>query len=423
MNMTLLAEHSGGGDTLAAGVNPLTTRTSSDTRPGLAMIANVTTPYRLNLHKLVAAGIPELKLHTLITHGPADFDWNQTVPESLHVSYFGAPGDSPKASTFRHPIYEWRKGGRLIEYVKANNICAVIMLGYRYISYRRTIRYCHQAGIPLFVNNDSNIQNDRHMSLAKRWLKTRMYRWWLRRVSGVMSMGEFGDQFFIRYGANPQRLYRVAYTPDYDAFAVVDEARLQRFRQKFGLSTDRKYLLYSGRLAAVKRVDLLIDAFAAIAGERPNWDLLIAGDGPRGDELRRRVLEPLRPRVTWTGFLEQEELKSAYHASDVLVLPSDFEPWAVVVQEAMAAGLVVVASHVVGAAHELIEDKCSGRIFAAGELVELAQAIADVTRPDAIDSYKKKSRAALDNWRGVNDPVAEIRRALKDVGVLAAEVS
>ena len=40
-----------------------------DTRPGLAMIANVMVPYRLNLHKLVAAGIPELKLHTLITHG------------------------------------------------------------------------------------------------------------------------------------------------------------------------------------------------------------------------------------------------------------------------------------------------------------------------------------------------------------------
>jgi glycosyltransferase involved in cell wall biosynthesis len=387
------------------------------------MIANVLAPYRVNLHKLVAAGIPELKLHTLVTHGPADFDWNMSVPESLHVSHFGAPGDSPKAGTFRHPIYEWRKGGRLIEYLKTNSICAVIMFGHRYISYHRTIQYCHQAGIPLFVNNDSNIQNDRHMPMAKRWLKTRMYGWWLRRVSGVMSMGEFGDQFFVHYGANPERLYRLAYTPDYDSFAVVDQDGLQRFQQKFRLSADRKYLLYSGRLAAVKRVDLLIDAFAAIAGERPNWDLLVAGDGPLGGELRRRVPERLRPRVIWTGFLEQEELKSAYHAADVLVLPSDFEPWAVVVQEAMAAGLVVVASDVVGAAHELIEDRRSGRIFAAGELAALVDAVADVCRPEAIDSYKKSSRAALENWRRANNPVDEIRRALTDVGVLSAEVS
>ncbi|HEY3395496.1 MAG TPA: hypothetical protein VGK58_22535 [Lacipirellulaceae bacterium] len=86
---------------------------SPDTRPGLAIIANVMAPYRLNLHKLVAVGIPELKLHTLVTHGPAEFDWAMTVPESIHVSYFEAVGDSPTAGTFRHPIYEWRKGGRL----------------------------------------------------------------------------------------------------------------------------------------------------------------------------------------------------------------------------------------------------------------------------------------------------------------------
>jgi glycosyltransferase involved in cell wall biosynthesis len=391
---------------------------SPDARPGLAIIGNVMTPYRLNLHKLVAAGIPELKLHTLVTHGPADFDWKMNVPESIHLSHFGAAGDSPTAGTFRHPIYEWRKGGRLIANLKANNVRAVITMGYRYISYRRIIRYCHQVGIPLFVNNDSNIQNDRHMRPAKRWLKKRTYAFWLRRVAGVMPMGEFGDQFFIRYGANAQRLYRVPYTPDYDSFAAVDEARLQRFRQRFGLASDRKYLLYSGRLAPVKRVDLLIDAFGTVAAERPDWDLLIAGDGPLRGELRSRVPDALCQRVVWTGFLEQEELQSAYHASDVLVLPSDFEPWAVVVQEAMAAGLVVVASDVVGAAHELIADKGSGRIFRAGDRKELERAILQVTAADALEGFKQRSRKALERWRSDVDPVKEIRRALADFGVL-----
>lgn len=389
-----------------------------DTRPGLAMIANVMAPYRLNLHKLVAAGIPELKLHSLVTHAPADFDWNMTVPEAIHASHFGAAGDSPTAGTLRHPIGEWRKGGRLIEYLKANNVRAVIMFGYRYISYRRTIRYCHHSGIPLFVNNDSNIQNDRHMSAAKRWLKARVYGSWIRHVSGVMPMGEYGERFFIRYGANPQRLYRVPYTPDYDSFAERDESRLQQFRQKFGLSAGRKYFLYSGRLAAVKRVDLLIKAFGAISAERPGWDLVVAGDGPLGDELRQRVPESIRRRVIWTGFLEQDELKSAYHASDVLVLPSDFEPWAVVVQEAMAAGLPVVASDAVGSAHELIADGFSGRIFRAGDVGALQGALLEVSAADGLGSFKQRSRAALDEWRKNTNPVNEIRRALADFGVL-----
>jgi glycosyltransferase involved in cell wall biosynthesis len=165
---------------------------------------------------------------------------------------------------------------------------------------------------------------------------------------------------------------------------------------------------------------LLIDAFGTIAAERPDWDLLVAGDGPLGDVLRGRVPEPVRRRVIWTGFLEQDELKPAYHASDVLVLPSNFEPWAVVVQEAMAAGLVVVASDAVGSAHELIADGLSGGIFPTGDLGALQQALLEVSAADELGRFKQRSGSALDEWRKKTNPVSEIRRALADVGVLNA---
>ncbi len=99
------------------------------------------TPYRVHLHKLIAEGIPELKLHTLVTHGPADFDWIAASPE-IHPKFFGSKDDSPRAGTFRRPLSEWRKGGQLIAYLQQNDVRAVIMMGYRYISYLRTIRYC-----------------------------------------------------------------------------------------------------------------------------------------------------------------------------------------------------------------------------------------------------------------------------------------
>ena len=265
----------------------------------------------------------------------------------------------------------------MIDYLKANNVRAVIMFGYRYISYRRIIRYCHQAGIPLFVNNDSNIQNDRHMSPAKRWLKARMYRSWLRLVSGVMPMGELGDQFFVRYGANPQRLYRVPYTPDYESFAERDEVAIAAISPEIW-PVDRSQILALQRSPGRSEARRLAHRCVwTIAAERPDWDLRRRGRRSLGDELRGRVPEPIRRRVIWTGFLEQDELKSAYHASDVLVLPSDFEPWAVVVQEAMAAGMVVVASDAVGSAHELIADGLSGRIFPPGDLGATPTGIAE----------------------------------------------
>jgi glycosyltransferase involved in cell wall biosynthesis len=394
------------------------TKDIHERRPGLALIANCITPYRVNLHKLIAGGIPELKLHSLITHADADFRWDVDIPASINAQSFGRPGDSPLASSRSAPVWEWCKGGRLIEYIREHDVRAVVCTGYRYISYLRTIRYCHGAGIPLFVRNDSNIRSEPALSPLKQAAKAKLYSWWIRRVAGVMPMGEYGAQFFQKYGADPRQMYRVPYTPDYGYFAVVDEQRLQQFRERYGLCAGRRYFLFSGRLVPVKRVDLLIGAFSAIAAERPNWDVLIVGDGHLGEQLRRMLPEPLKSRVVWTGFLEQQDAKLAYHCADVLFLPSDREPWGVVVQEGMAAGLTIIASDVVGAAHELITDNVSGRFFETGSVESLRRVMCDVSQPDRIDAFKEQSRLALDGWRNRVDPISEIRRALEDFGVL-----
>ena len=394
-------------------------RSVRDERPGLAMIANCMTPYRANLHRLIAAGIPELKLHTLITHGPAEFEWSMEVPESIHATAFGSPDDCPTASPLASPLREWRKGARLIEYLRTHDVRAVVCSGYRYSSYLRVMKYCFRHRVSLFVRNDSNIKSDQRLSRLKALLKRRVYAWWMPWVDGIMSMGEYGDEFFLKYGADPRRIYRVPCTPDYDRYARIDPQHLSRFRQKHGLRDDRRYIIYCGRLVPAKRVDMLVDAFVAIAGERPEWGLLIVGDGRLRSELAERVPDPLRKRVLWTGFLEGSELLAAYHAADILVLPSDFEPWALVVQEATAAGLAVVASDVVGAAHEIIKDRVSGRIFPAGVLSALTKAILDVSDKSEINRYQDCARAALEDWRKRVDPVAEVRRALVDVGVLA----
>jgi glycosyltransferase involved in cell wall biosynthesis len=390
-----------------------------DTRPGLAIVANVMAPYRANLHRLVAEGIPELKLHTLITHGVGDFDWSMAVPPEVNVTNFSILGEHSLDNPLRRPRAEWRKAARLIDYLKAHDVRAVIFCFYRYISYLRLMDYCSRAGIPFWVQLDANIRNEARLSSPQRFIKRSIYSWWVKRAAGVMAMGVLGDQYFLKYGADPRRLYRVPCWPDFDAFAHVDDAALERFHRKFGLQRSRRYLMFSGRLVGYKRVDLLIDAFAAIAEVRPDWDLLIVGDGVLADELRRRVPAPLRPRIIWTGFIDGSDNALAYHAADVLVLPSDQEPWALVVQEAMAAGLPVVSSDVPGATHELVTDGVSGRVFPAGDGDALRRALLDVTSPERIDAYKQQASEALQRYRENVDPVGEIRRALGDAGVLS----
>jgi glycosyltransferase involved in cell wall biosynthesis len=392
-----------------------------DDRSGLAIIANCNAPYRADFHARLVAGIPELKLHSLFTHGAPDFKWSINVPTSINATYFGLPDDSPTASPFRFPRREWRKGRQLIDYLESHNTRAVICIGYRYLSYLRAIRWCGRAGVPLFYHNDSNIRNERRLSPTRQFGKNLIYAWWMPRVTGIFSMGELGDQFFLKYGARREQLYHVPWTPDYCRYETVDLTALAAFRHKFKLRDDRKYILYSGRLVPVKRVDLLIDAFAAIADSRPEWDLLIVGDGILRSELEARVPERLRNRVVWTGFLQESECAVAYHAAEFLVLPSDVEPWALVVPEALAAGRPVVASDAVGAAYDLVADRTNGGIFPAGDLPALKQCLLEATDGVNIRVYQAQARPALDAWRERINPVAEVRRALVECGVMAAE--
>src|SRR5262249_22179763 len=162
--------------------------------------------------------------------------------------------------------------------------------------------------------------------------------------------------YFRKYGARDDRMFFFPYEPDYDLVRKLPAEKIQEVKRQFGLAEGRKRIIYSGRLAAVKRVDLLVDAFVAIVEQRPEWDLVIVGDGPLREQLKARVTRQ-QSRIIWAGFLDDQATVSAlYRVSDVLVLPSDYEPWALVINEAAAAGLAIVASNVVGAAAELVRD-------------------------------------------------------------------
>lgn len=390
----------------------------TDTRPGFAIITNSITPYGANLHRLIAAGIPELKLHVLVSHQAADFKWRIEYPREIEVARFGREGEHPLENPLRRPVWDFGKGGRFIDYFRKHHVRAAIINGYRFISYLRLMNYCYGAQIPFFVNNDSNIRNEPPLSPVARIVKRRLYAWWLKRAAGVMPMGALGDKFFVKYGASPDRLYRVPCCPDFTRFDHVDEVALDGFRRKFGLNRQRRYLLFSGRLVQLKRVDLLIEAFAAIAGARPEWDLMIVGDGVLANELRRRVPEALQSRVVWTGFLDGLEPVLAYQAADVLALTSENEAWSLVIPEAMAAGLPVISSDVPGAAYDLIEDGVSGKIFPVNDLEALQRSLLEVTDADRLPQFKEQARASIQRWKTTTDPVAEIRRALFDASVV-----
>jgi glycosyltransferase involved in cell wall biosynthesis len=384
----------------------------------VAVIANADAPYRRHLHLRIAREIPEIRLHQFFTHGSGDSDWSMGSAGELQTARFGDDESVADQNDPSNVMHEWRKGGRIIRELIRRNVQAVVLLGYNDAARLRVIRWCRSQRIPCFIWGDSNIRCDTatgRRARVKRAVLSRILSW----TSGTLACGSAGMEYFRKYGVDSDRCFRWTLEPDYALMQSPSAQKMTDAEIRWPARAGRRRLIYSGRLAPVKRVDLLIDAFAAIAARRPEWDLLIAGGGALEAKLRHRVPPKLRDRVTFTGFIDDQPLLGAlYRQCDALVLPSDYEPWALVINEALAAGLAVVASDVVGAAVDLVGDGVNGRIFRHGEVDHLAECLLDVTDLDRLAAMKRASIDRLEQWRREADPVEGFREVLRFSGLL-----
>lgn len=134
-------------------------------------------------------------------------------------------------------------------------------------------------------------------------------------------------------------------------------------------------ILYVGRLVALKGQPILLEAFAALRRRGIDATLTLVGGGDERDDLER-LAERLgvADRVTFTGGLGHDRVREQMAAADVFCLPSFAEGLPVVLMEAMASGLPVVATRIAGVS-ELVEDGVEGVVVRPGRVDELEQAL------------------------------------------------
>lgn len=391
---------------------------SADARLRVDLIVHELAPYRAHLVRRLAGEIPQVQFRVLLSTEFGGFRWDVTLPPEVECVLVGQGESILHKGRIQSWPREWAKGRRMIDLIRCRQSHAVVLFGYGDLGHLRLLRWCARRGIPTFLSADSNIRGDRARGI-RAFAKQRLVRWIVKSCAGVLPWGRLGAEYFRKYGAPQERIFLVPHEPDYALIQNVQEETVQQVRVRHGLDPHRRRLIYSGRLAPEKRVDLLLNAFAALAAERPDWDLLIVGGGPLEAELRRTISAELAGRVTFTGAItDPGELAAVYRCGDILVLPSEYEPWGIVVNEALAAGMAVVCSDVVGAAADLLRDGVNGRVFRAGDLAALVDCIRDVTRLDLLPARQAAGHDILQAWRCDHDPVTGVRRTLSAAGVL-----
>lgn len=389
---------------------------TDDRRPTLVILSNAPAPYRTAFHLRVSRELPSFRLVSVFTHAQGDSPWQLELPPEIGPVRLDA-GSGP-ASPLRRVVHELSLARALLRELEALRPVAVIVNGYNDFARLQTFRWCSKRGIPAFLWGDSNIFSDRAGPLKRR-MKGALIRFAVRRSKGVLVCGRYGYEFFRTYVGHDLRAFVSPYEPDCDLFNNPPAERCTAVAARYDLRPGRRRLIYSGRLVREKRVDLLLDAFQRIAADRPEWDLLLVGDGRLRPELEQRVRPEVAARIRFLGFQnDAADVAAIYHHGDALCLPSGYEPWAVVVSEAAAAGLALVTSHIVGASPELVHDGVNGRTFFSGDVDDLTDALLEVTDPDRIDRYRAASRHVLSEWRRRCDPVLGLRKALASVGLL-----
>ena len=129
----------------------------------------------------------------------------------------------------------------------------------------------------------------------------------------------------------------------------------ENVRAKFGLD-GKEVLLFVGRLAREKGLDMLLQAFTLIQELRPGVRLLLLGRGPYEGALKAKLAKlGLKDLVIFAGAVPHEEVPGYYAAADLFVFPSTTETQGLVIIEAMAAGLPVVAVRAPGSVDILTE--------------------------------------------------------------------
>ena len=161
------------------------------------------------------------------------------------------------------------------------------------------------------------------------------------------------------------------------------------FKSKFHIGDEKLKLIYVGRVSKEKNLDLLVHSFRQLCRTRSDLHLIIVGEGPYLDEMKR-IMRDLP--VTFSGLLMGKDLAEAYASSDIFVFPSTTDTFGNVVLEAQASGIPAIVTDQGGPRENVIPGK-TGFIVPAADKEGFTRAVTRLLDdPDLLESMKQNAR-------------------------------
>lgn len=158
-------------------------------------------------------------------------------------------------------------------------------------------------------------------------------------------------------------------------------------------------ILFCGQMIQRKGLDLLLQAFTQVIQSGLSARLLLVGREAELPQMLQALDPTVKQQIDYAGFQAPDELPRFFQRADLFVLPSRYDGWGVVVNQALGAGLPMICSDAVGAADDLIQPGLNGDIFPSGDANALANALTQyLKQPALIQAAGQASLVRAVDW-------------------------
>ena len=267
---------------------------------------------------------------------------------------------------------------------------AIVSVGWADRSYQRLLIYANSKNIPCIVVSDSIIKTEKNK--RRFFFKEFFKRLILRGYSSAFVAGKESKEYLINLGFKDEKIFQ--------PWNVVDNSFFEKFISKSN-KLENKYFLCVSRLLERKNLFNLIKSFSNYQEQGGSWGLKIVGSGNLYLKLKKYADNTQnKEKIEIINWLQLEDLAHYYKKASAFILPSYFDNWGLVVNEAISSGLLCIVSQNCGCAVDLIKNNETGFVFNPNKNSELQKYMKKVENLTKYKQLKMVSlaRSNLDNY-------------------------
>lgn len=254
------------------------------------------------------------------------------------------------------------------------------------------------------------------------WWKEWAKRFRIRSFGAALVGGRWHTDYLISLGFDRAKIFVGYDAVDNDHFSRGTIASIAG-----GPAIPRRYFFANCRFIPRKNIDGVLRAYRRylqLAGASATWDLAISGSGEYEEQYKALTMElDIPDRVHWPGFLQYAQLPTWYQQAGCFVHAAHREAWGLVLNEACAAGLPIIAASRVGAACELVQADENGWLIESRNVEALAATMleASTLSEERRRQFSECSRRLVEKLSASRFGQA-LRQALETMGVLSESV-